>query len=169
MSQVRNLNKGLFFLGLYILNILLLNLGFSYVPMIDTAIGLLSPMAVFAGFVFVIRDFAQRELGHLVLLGMVAGAVLSFWMADPYVALASVAAFATAEIADWLLYTFTKKPFHKRVLISSVLSTPIDTAVFLGMISGLTVGTFILMVVAKMIAALIIYFTYRNRYETIVI
>ena len=31
-------------------------------------------MALIVGFVFVVRDFAQREVGHRVLLAMLAGA-----------------------------------------------------------------------------------------------
>lgn len=147
----------------YIGTILLLNVGFSYVPMIDLGFGLFSPMAIVAGVVFVVRDYAQREMGHFVLFGMLIAALLTFGLADPFVAVASVAAFATSEITDWLLYTVTKKPFHKRVLVSSVISTPVDTAVFLLLISGVTTGTFLLMVAAKMLAAVVIYVAYRGR------
>lgn len=149
------------FVLLYILTVLVLNLGFSYVPMIPTEFGLISPMAVVAGAVFVMRDFAQRQAGHYVLVAMLIAAGLSFGLADPFVAVASVAAFASSEIIDWGIYTATKKPFHKRVLMSSLISTPIDTAVFLGMISGLTTGTFVLMIAAKLIAAVAIFYFYR--------
>ena len=147
----------------YVAAILLLNLAFSYVPMLDLGFGLFSPMAVLAGLVFVLRDYAQRQVGHWVLGGMVAGALLSFWMADPFVASASVAAFVVSEFGDWLLYTATKKPFHQRVLLSSLLATPIDTAVFLYLIEGMTAGTFVLMVSAKMVAALVIWYMYHRR------
>lgn len=145
----------------YVASILVLNLGFSYVPMIDLGFGLFSPMAILAGLTFVLRDFAQREVGHWVLGGMAIGAVLSFVLADPFVAVASVAAFAISELADWALYTITKKPFHQRVLISSVIATPIDTLVFLSLINGMTTGTFVLMVLAKMLAAVAIWIWYR--------
>ncbi len=151
------------FILAYIVAIVVLNLGFSYVPMIDLGFGMFSPMAILAGLVFVLRDYAQRQSGHFVLVGMAGGALLSFALADPYVALASVAAFGISEIGDWLIYTVTKKPFHQRVLISSVVSTPIDTAVFLFLIDGMTVGTFLLMVVAKMLAALLIWAGYQSR------
>lgn len=147
----------------YLLLILLVNLGFSYVPMVMTPIGLLSPMAVVVGGVFVLRDFAQREIGHSVLFFMAGGAVLSFLLADPFVALASVTAFAISELTDWGLYTITKRPFRDRVLLSSAISTPVDTAVFLGMISGLTAGTFGLMVISKLLAAFAVWRFYRNR------
>lgn len=147
----------------YVLTILVLNFGFAYVPMVDLGFGMLSPMAVVAGAVFVVRDFAQRESGHWVLLGMAVAAVLTFLLANPFVAFASVAAFASSEVVDYLLYTFTNKPFHKRVLISSLLSTPIDTAVFLYFLDGLTVGTFVLMVAAKLLAALVIWYRGQTR------
>lgn len=147
----------------YVVSIVVLNLAFSYVPMIDLGFGLFSPMAILAGAVFVLRDYAQREVGHYVLFGMAAGAALSFLMADPFVAYASVAAFVISELGDWLLYTVTKKPFHQRVLVSSLISTPVDTAVFLSLIDGMTTGTFVLMVAAKMVAALIIWWIYHRQ------
>lgn len=146
-----------FYLTLYVVTILVLNLAFSYVPMIDLGFGLFSPMAVLAGAVFVVRDFAQREVGHWVLVGMSAGAILSFLLADPFVAWASVMAFVVSESTDWLLYTITKRPFYQRVLISSLLSAPIDTAVFLYLIEGMTPGTFALMFLAKMVAAFVVW------------
>lgn len=147
----------MYYLLAYILTILLVNIGFSYVPMIATPIGLLSPMAVVVGGIFVLRDYAQRAVGHWVLAGMAVGAVLSYLLADPFVAVASVLAFVTSEVADWALYTLTKKPFHERVWISSLISTPIDTAVFLLFINGMHPGTFILMVLSKLVAAAIIW------------
>lgn len=153
------------YLFAYVAAILVLNIGFSYVPLIDLGFGLLSPMALLAGAVFVLRDFAQRQVGHYVLFGMAAGAVLSYLLADPYVATASVAAFVLAEAVDWMIYTVTKKPFKDRVLISSLISTPVDTLVFLFIITGLTTGTFILMVLSKMVAALAVWWWYRERVD----
>lgn len=148
---------------LYIASVVLVNVGFSFVPMIETPIGLLSPMALIVGMTFVIRDYAQRAAGHWVVLAMIAATVLSFLLANPFIALWSAIAFASSEVADYLLYTFTKKPFHQRVLYSSLISTPIDTAVFLFGINGFTVGTFILMVLSKLVAAVAIYLIYRSK------
>jgi uncharacterized PurR-regulated membrane protein YhhQ (DUF165 family) len=145
---------------LYVALILAVNIGFSYVPMIETSFGLFSPMAILVGVVFIARDFAQRQIGHSVLIYMVIGTALSFLLADPFVAVASATAFAISELTDWLLYTVTKRPFKDRVLLSSAISTPVDTAVFLGMISGLTTGTFILMVLSKLAAAAFVWFYY---------
>lgn len=147
---------------LYIFGVVVVNILFSYVPMIQTSYGDFSPVAILVGFIFVIRDYAQRATGHWVLVAMAIACLASYLMADPFVALASVLAFASSEIADWLLYTVTKKPFGQRVLISSIISTPVDTVVFLGMINALTTGTVILMILSKMIAAVIIWSMYRN-------
>lgn len=156
----------MFYLGAYILSILLVNMMFTWIPLIETPLGMLSPTALVVGAVFVVRDYAQRAVGHWVLAGMAVGAVLTWLLADPFVAYASVLAFVSSEITDWLLYTFTKKPFYQRVLISSLLSTPIDTAVFLFFIDQFHAGTFVLMVISKLVAALIIwYLGYRRRYE----
>ena len=142
---------------LYVVLILLINLGFEYIPLIDLGFGLFSPLAVVAGAVFVARDYAQRSVGHGVLLAMTLGCALSFFMASPEIALASLSAFAISEFTDWLIFTTTNKPFYKRILISSVISTPIDSLVFLYLIDTLTIATFVLMVLSKLIVAIGMY------------
>lgn len=133
------------------------NILFSVVPMLETPIGLLSPVALIVGGVFVVRDYAQRAAGHYVIVAMMLATVISYLMADPFVAVASALAFLTSELVDWGLYSATSKPFHHRVLLSSMLSTPVDTAVFLYWINSMTLGTFLLMVASKMVAAVLIY------------
>lgn len=152
---------------LYIASVVILNFGFSYVPMIPTAIGMLSPMAVVAGLVFVVRDFAQRKAGHYVLVAMVIATALSYLLADPFVATASAIAFALSEIADYAVYSLTKRPFHQRILISSLISTPVDTVVFLFGINAFTIGTFVLMVGAKLVAAVVIWGSYKARNKSV--
>lgn len=153
-------HSAIFMMGFYVGLVVLVNILFSVVPMIETNIGFVSPVAVIVGLIFVARDFAQRAAGHMVIVAMLLATVISYLMADPFVAVASALAFATSEVFDWLLYTVTKKPFHQRVLISSLFSTPIDTAVFLYWIDGMSIGTFVLMVASKLIAAVAIYAWY---------
>lgn len=147
---------------LYVATVVLVNIGFSYVPMLATPLGMVSPMALIVGAVFVIRDFAQRQAGHSVLAAMVVAVILSYVLADPYVATASALAFGAAELMDYLIYTATKRPFHQRILLSSLVSTPVDTGVFLLGISGFTIGTFSLMVLSKMVAAVAIFYLWRE-------
>lgn len=148
----------IFFLALYIGSIVLVNILFSYVPMIAIpGVGLLSPVAILVGFTFILRDYAQRTSGHFVLVAMALGTLISFLMADPFVAVASAIAFAASEGADYLVYTMTKRPFRERMLISSLVSAPVDTFVFLYLIGAFTWGTVALMILAKLVAVAIIW------------
>lgn len=148
----------------YIILIVAVNYGFSVVPLLPTPWGdMFPPMSLVVGFIFVARDFAQREIGHKVILAMLVAGVISYFMASPYVAIASVTAFLISEFADWAVYSFTKKPFHQRVLLSSALGTPIDSAVFLAMIGHFTLTGVVMMTVAKMLGALVVWQMMRRR------
>ena len=147
---------------LYILSIILVNIGFIYVPMIPLLGQMFPPMTLIVGLVFILRDFAQREVGHGVLIAMGIGAILSYIMADPFIAIASVVAFGISELVDWAVYTYTKRPLKQRILLSSALGTPIDSAVFLSMIGFFNPVGFILMTLGKMVAALIIWWSIKD-------
>ena len=142
----------------YVALIVAVNYGFTVVPLVDLPGGeKWPPMALAVGLVFVLRDFAQREIGHRVLLAMLVAAALSWWMASPFVAVASAAAFIVSELADWAIYSFTKRSFARRVLISSAVSTPIDSIVFLALIGHLSAVGVVAMTVSKMIGAVIVW------------
>ena len=88
---------------------------------------------------------------------MLAGVILSYVMADPFVAFASAVAFGLSEVIDALVFTYTKKPMRDRVLISSAASTPVDSAVFLVMLGFFNWLGFAIMVIVKMIGAVIVW------------
>ena len=79
-------------------------------------------------------------------------------MANPYIAVASLVAFLVSETVDWGVYSFTKKPLNERILISSLISTPIDSAIFLIMIGNFSVLATTTMFMSKMFAALVIWY-----------
>ncbi len=141
----------------YIAAVVLVNIGFVYVPLISLFGEMFPPMSVVVGAVFILRDYAQKEIGHKILGAMLVGAALSYFMADPYIAVASLFAFMISELVDWAVYTFTKKPLAQRILISSAISTPIDSVVFLQMIGSFALTGFVMMTVAKMLAAVLIW------------
>lgn len=142
----------------YLVSIIIANIAFSTLPMIDLPYDQHIPPGTFlVGFIFVLRDFAQREIGNKVYLAMLVGVILSYIMADPFVALASAIAFGLSEVIDALVYTYTKKPMKDRVLLSSVVSTPVDSAVFLLMLGFFSWFGFILMVATKMLGAVIVW------------
>ena len=120
-------------------------------------------MSLVVGLIFVARDYAQREIGHRVIIAMLIAASLSYVMASPFVAVASLAAFLISEFADWAIYSFTYRPFSQRILISSLISTPLDSIVFLAVIGHLSVVGALAMTASKMLGALIVWWLVRRR------
>jgi len=149
---------------LYIILIVAVNYGFSVVPLVDVPGGeKWPPMSLVVGLVFIARDFAQREIGHKVIIAMLTAGVISYLMADPYVAFASVAAFLVSEFCDWAVYTFTGKPFSQRILLSSALGTPVDSVVFLALIGHFSITAVVLMTLSKMLGAVVVWWMVRRR------
>lgn len=150
--------------ALYVVLIVLVNWSFTVVPLVDMPGGeKWPPISLVVGFIFVARDFAQREIGHRVIIAMLIAAVLSYVMASPYVAVASLSAFLISEFADWAVYSFTGRPFSQRVLISSAIGTPLDSVVFLWAINHLSVSGVVAMTASKMLGALIVWRMMRRR------
>ena len=156
----------LFWTALYIGLIVLVNWLFIVVQPVDMGGGeMWPPVALVVGLIFIARDFAQRVIGHWVLVAMLVAGVLSYFLADPFVAYASVAAFAISELADWFVYSFTKRSFAQRILFSSALATPLDTIVFLGIMGWLSAPAVLAMTASKLVGALIVWYLVRNRME----
>ena len=158
---MKKLNKFKYSLA-YVVSILIVNIGFVYIPPVPLLGEMFPPMSLVVGLIFILRDFAQREIGHKVLIAMAIGAVLSYFMADPFVAVASVVAFAISELVDWGVYTFTKRPLKDRILLSSALGTPVDSAVFLLILGFFSPLGFLLMTVAKMLSAILVWWRIKN-------
>lgn len=152
------------FTALYIALIVAVNYGFTVVPLVELPGGVMwPPMSLVVGFVFIVRDFAQREIGHKVLYAMAAGVALSYVMADPFVAMWSAIAFLVSELADWAVYSFTKRPMSERVIYSSIISAPLDSAVFLiglGIATGAGIAT---MSASKLLGAFVVWYLIRRR------
>jgi uncharacterized PurR-regulated membrane protein YhhQ (DUF165 family) len=102
--------------------------------------GLYAPSGVlWVGAALFLRDVVQDAMGRRwALAGIVVGAVLSWLVAAPTLALASGAAFLLSESADFLVYT----PLRERhllwqgVLASGVVGSLVDSAVFLWLAFG---------------------------------
>ena len=146
----------------YVVSIVAVNIGFVYIPPVPLLGEMFPPMSIIVGLIFILRDFAQREIGHKVLIAMAIGAVLSYFMANPFVAIASVVAFAISELVDWGVYTFTKRPLKDRILLSSALGTPVDSAVFLLILGFFSPIGFLLMTIAKMLSAILVWWRIKN-------
>jgi queuosine precursor transporter len=147
----------------YVASIVLVNWLFNILPVIDTPLGVWPPASIIVGFILILRDLAQREVGHYVLIAMLAAGVITYFMVDPFIALASVSAFLVSETADWIVYTVTRRPLRDRILASSAVSSPLDSVVFLGLIGFLSPASFVLQTLSKFAGALVIWGILRHR------
>ncbi|MBN8543058.1 MAG: VUT family protein [Alphaproteobacteria bacterium] len=147
----------------YVAIIPIVNWSFAHVPTIPMPDGgQWAPFAVVTGLVLVFRDFVQRDIGNLVFIPLIIGVIISYKMAGPEIAIYSGLAFAISEFVDWCVYNFTKRKFSTRVLISSAVSAPVDTAVFLMganmVVPGIfSYSTMLTSIASKMFGAYIVY------------
>jgi len=140
------------------------NYAFIVVPLVKLPDGTMwPPVSLLVGFVFVARDFAQRKIGHKVLLAMLVGVAISYFMANPFVATASAAAFLISELVDWAVFTYTKRPLSQRILFSSLLGAPVDSAIFLGLLGLLSPVGVAAMTASKLVGAFIVWWMIRRR------
>ncbi len=151
--------------ALYIASIVLVNWLFVVLPPLGTPFGQLNLATLVVGAVFVLRDYAQREVGHKVLLATLAAGVITWYMVDPFLAAASLTAFFISEMADWAIYSFTRRPLQSRVLISSLVAVPLDTFAFLYLMGFLTVASFSVEVLSKAVGVMIVFLLLRARYQ----
>lgn len=155
----------------YILLIPFINWSFTWAPMVELLPGwAFNPVTVVTGLVLVVRDFAQREIGHEVLIAMALALFLTFVTSGGALALASGAAFLISELVDWAIFTFTKYKLSTRVLMSSAIAAPIDTTAFLYGASFIrdaqfSVPNIVMSIGGKMIGAIIIWWLIKNRLE----
>lgn len=78
------------------------------------------------------KPATSKETVPYVLFIIVAGAGLSYFLSEPFIALASGAAFLVSEITDLLVYTpLRKKGYLRAALASNVAGAFVDTIVFL--------------------------------------
>ena len=143
----------------YLFAIVLVNWLFAH----TTPILGVPPATLIVGIIFVLRDYVQRQIGHKVLLVMLIGCGISFFMASPIVATASLTAFLVAELSDWGVYSILPFRFQHRVLFSSVIGVAIDTLIFLPMVGLLTLQAVMVMWCSKMIAAIVVFIYYQKR------
>lgn len=147
----------------YILCIILLNALFVKLPGFHPFGDTFSAADIIVGAIYIVRDFAQREIGHYILLAMAVGTAISYALSDPTIAIASAGAFAIGELCDWTLFTITKKPLSQRLLISSLVSIPIDSWVFLALANRFNIISMSLMLLGKTLGVLALWWLWRAR------
>ncbi len=145
----------------YIVLILMINMGFAYTPIYHVFGSAFSVMDPVAGIIYLVRDFAQRELGHRIFIAMAVGSLLSYLLATPVIAVASVSAFMVGELIDWGIFTFSKKPLNQRLIWSACISAPVDSFIFIYMLNYLSLASFTLMTAGKIIGVYFIWLIWK--------
>lgn len=151
--------------------ILAANVVTTHLGMVPVGFGLVATAGTyFAGATFILRDALQDVAGKRWTLAVIAaGAALSFFVADPFIALASAVAFGLSELADLAVYTpLRKRGYIRAAIASNIVGALIDTVVFLWIagfpimqaLPGQMVGK--LLVTAAAVAAVVIIRTSRK-------
>jgi hypothetical protein len=107
--------------------------------LVPVAPGLLAPSGVLTvGVALILRDVVQRCLGLTTgLLAVILGTALSTLVAPNALVLASGAAFALSELADFAVYTpLQRRRLTLAVVASSVVGLVVDSVVFLMLAFG---------------------------------
>lgn len=124
-------------------NWLIGNVGVQYGPnephLIPVGFGLMAPSGVLmVGAALVLRDIVHERLGAgWALAAIAAGSVLSALLAPPSLVIASTAAFALAELADFAVYApLRERRLGLAVFASGVVGAFVDSAVFLWLAFG---------------------------------
>lgn len=149
--------------ALYVVSIVAVNWMFMAIAPWSTPLGDLYLANIVVGFVFVLRDYAQREIGHSVLFATAGAGVLTWFMVDPAIALASVTAFMLSEMADWAVFSFTRRPMSQRILLSSLFAVPLDTFAFQYLADYLTPAAFSTEVLSKTLGVFLVWYLLRAR------
>lgn len=119
---------------LFLSTILAANYATTHWGMIPVGFGLIATAGtLFAGLAFVLRDELQRNAGKAFTLAAIgAGAVLSFLIADPFIALASAVAFAVSEALDMAVWTkLQDRGYVRAAVASNTVGAFVDTVLFL--------------------------------------
>lgn len=138
MSKIRGAIAAVLFLGSVVLaNYMIGHIGrpTPHGPhLLPVGFGLMAPSGVYVvGVSLVLRDVVQWTLGKTAsLIALALGAALSYLVADPFVAVASAAAFGLSELLDFAIFT----PMQKRtaagaVLVAGLAGAALDSYVFL--------------------------------------
>jgi hypothetical protein len=147
----------------YLAAIVAANVLTEHFGLVPVGFGLVTTAGTYAAaWVILSRNFAQDTIGRLGVVGlMVVGALLSWWLASPALAVASLVAFALSETADMAIYTPLRKRGRSRaVAVASTIGAIVDTFVFLW-IAGFPIaqaapGQLIVKVGMALLAALVL-------------
>lgn len=105
----------------YVATIPAANLAVTHFGAVPVGFGYAAPAGVYmVGLALVLRDLARESTGRIAVLAAIAvGTILSYFLADPALAVASAAAFGVAETMDFAVY----EPLRQRGLLIAMLAS----------------------------------------------
>lgn len=106
---------------------------------VSVGFGLVATAGTYAaGLALGLRDLLQDTGGRWWVLGTIlAGGVVSYLIADPFIALASAVAFTVGELADMAVYSpLRSRNWTGAVVASNLVGAVVDTAIFIGIAFG---------------------------------
>ena len=119
-----------------------------------TVFGITFPAgAVAIGLTFSARDFVQMRFGDYgCWIWMVVASGITA-MLSPGVAFASISVLVVAEGVDWVVFTFCRGSFTRRVLLSNLFGLPLDSVVFVWIAFGFNPAAMIGQTIVKLISS----------------
>lgn len=121
---------------------------------IPVGFGLYAPSGVLcAGAALAMRDLVQELAGRRgAILAILTGALISYLVASPFIALASAVAFLLSEALDLVVYTPLRERgrIYSAVFASNTVGLLVDTLTFLGLAQLLTPELFAGQLVGKL-------------------
>lgn len=143
---------------LYLTGIIVANVA-VHIFGIVTIFGLTFPAgAIFVGLTFSFRDMLQKKHGPYIVFFYMIVAIFITAIFNQRLALASCTAFAVSEIIDQIIYTISKGSFKKRLIISNLISIPIDSIIFITIAFGINWNAIIGQSLIKIISSLTVLF-----------
>jgi len=119
------------------------NVGTVCIPdgpcLIPLGFGIMAPSGVLMiGVALLLRDAVHEWLGAKVALtAILIGAVLSYMLADPFIAIASLVAFSVSELSDFAVYSRIRERSRELgILASGVVGSVVDSVLFLSIAFG---------------------------------
>ena len=135
----------------YVGSVVLVNAMFLLLPPFMVGGQMMTWGSFVVGATFILRDYAQREIGHRVLWATLAGTVITALM-SPGLAFASGVAFLLSELLDMAVWSRWRGSFRSRVIASSLVGAPVDSAVFMLLAGFFSWGGVLVMTVSKLVA-----------------
>jgi queuosine precursor transporter len=136
--------------------------------LIPVGFGLMAPSGVLLiGLALVLRDWLQELTNwKWSFIAIIVGAAISWWISNPYIAVASAVAFLVAETFDLAVYTpLRKKGRHIAVAASGLVGAAVDSVLFVYIAFGsidFSAGNTLGKIYASVAVALWLYFRIRN-------